>query len=467
MDMTPPAATAAALATQDDRLSREYRPLLRLAIPVMLGQLAQIGMTIVDNILAGHLGPRVLGSVAVGGSLYIMALIAVVGIMMSIAPTVAALDGAGSRADAGPLFRQAVLLGLATGAVGGLCLALLGPPILDAVGIAPGLRPGATSFLHAIAAGGPALGLFAAARGLSEGLSRTTPTLVVQCLGLAVLAPLGWALMYGRLGAPPLGPLGSGLATAIATWVQALAYILYVRFSPSYAGLDWTSGRWRPQPHLLKPLLRIGMPIAVSLMLEVGMFSAAGLVIAGLGERAMAANQVALNIASVIFMIPLGIGLATTIRVGRAVGANDIGAARRAAAAAFTLVLATQCASAILLLAIPRTLVALYTPDASVIALASGLLAYAAMFQFSDGIQVLAGGALRGLKDTRVPMFLTAFSYWGVGVPVGALLALRFRMGAPGMWIGMLAGLTPAALLLTLRFALLTRGTRTLRSSRR
>ncbi len=440
----------------ETRLRHEYKPLLRLAIPVIIGQLAQIGMTLVDNILAGHLGARVLGAVAVGGSLYVLMLMAVIGTMLSLQPTVSFLDGAGRRGQVSPLFRQAVLLGLVVGAAAGLALGLLGPTILRAAGIAPGLLPGATAFLRAIAAAGPALGLFAAARGLSEGLSRTTPTLVVQFAGLLVLAPLGWALMYGRLGAPPLGPLGSGLATAIATWVQSLLYILYVRFSRAYPGIDWTSGRWRPDPRVLASLLRVGLPIAVSLLLEAGMFSAAGLIVGSLGERQVAANQVALSLVTVTFMVPLGLALATTVRVGRAAGAGDLSAIKRAATAAFTLVLATQFVSAALLLSVPRLLVSLYATDPAIIAIAASLLGFGALFQFSDGIQVLANGALRGLKDTRVPMFITGFSYWVVGVPVGSLLALRFRMGASGMWLGMLAGLTPAALLLTGRFVALT-----------
>jgi MATE family multidrug resistance protein len=427
-----------------------------LAVPVIVGQLAQIGMTIVDNVLAGHLGARILGSVAVGGSLYVLMLMLVIGIMMSLQPTVAALDGAGRRSEASPLFRQAVLLGLSVGAIAGAGLALAGPPVLHLVGIAPSLQPGATEFLHAIAAAGPALGLFAAARGLSEGLSRTLPTLVVQFAGLLVLAPLAWALMYGRLGAPPLGPLGSGLATAIAAWVQALAYIAYVRFSPTYRGLDWTLGRWRPQPHLLLPLLRVGIPIAVSFLMEAGMFSAAGLIVGGLGEQAVAANQVALSLVTVTFMVPLGLALAVTVRVGRAVGAGNAPAVRTAAIVGFTLVLATQLASATLLVTLPRTLVSLYVTDPIVIGLGASLLAVGALFQLSDGIQVLANGALRGLKDTTVPMLITTASYWGVGVPVGAILALALHWGPLGMWVGMLSGLTPAAIMLTVRFLRLT-----------
>ncbi len=436
----------------------EYRPLLALAVPVAVGQLAQIGMTIAGDVLAGHLGARVLGAVAVGGSLYVMMLIMVIGTMMALQPTVAELDGAGRRDEVSPLFRQAVMLGLAAGAAGGAVLALVGPVLLRLAHVDPVLVPGATSFLHAIAPAGPALGLFAAARGLSEGLSRTRPTLVTQFAGLALFVPLGWVLMYGGLGLPAFGPFGSGIATAIATWIQAVGYIAYVRFSPSYRGLDWRAGRWRPQRHLLVPLLRIGLPIAVSLMLEAGMFSAAGLIVGGLGAQAMASNQVALNIVSVTFMVPLGVALAVTVRVGRSVGAADPGGVRRAAGAGLTLVLATQLASATLLLSLPRWLAALYSNDRTVIEGAAALLAYGALFQFSDGIQVFANGALRGLKDTRVPMYITAFSYWGVGVPVGAFLALHEGMGARGMWIGMLTGLTPAALLLSLRFVTETRG---------
>ncbi len=425
--------------------------LLAVALPLIAGQLAQFGTAVIDNALAGHLGARVLGAVAVGGSLWILAIMPVIGVMLSLQPVVSELDGAGRRAEAAPLLRQAIMLGLSLGTICGALLYGLGPPALTWVGVAPGLRPGATLFLHAVACGVPAIGLFMAARGLSEGLSRTMPTLAVEVGGLVLLAPLGWVLMYGRLGCPPLGPLGSGIAAATAGWVQALAYLAYLRFSGSYRGVDWRLGSWRPDLALIAPLLRIGLPIAASLLMEAGMFSVAGLLVGRLGEVEVASNQVALNIVTVSFMVPLGVALGVTVRIGNAVGRRDEAGVRRAARAGYALVAVTQSASVTLLLLASRQLVSVYASDPAIVSAASALLAYGALFQVSDGVQALANGVLRGLKDTRAPMLIIFGSYWVIGVPAGAFLALRRGLGAPGMWLGLVCGLTVAAVVLSWR----------------
>lgn len=434
------------------RASRsEFRALLRLALPIAAGQLAAMGMPVIDTLLAGHLGPRVLGAAAIGGSLFVIPLVAVLGVMMSLQPIVSELDGAGRRSEVGGVLPQAVMLGLAAGIAAGLALGFGGPAMLRLVGAAPVLRPAAASFLHAVAFALPAVGVFGAARGLSEGLSRTVPTMLLQAAGLVLLAPLGWALMYGRLGAPALGVLGSGIATALVSSLQAVAYVLYVRFSGAYRGVDWGRGRWRPDPAILRRLLRLGVPIAASFLLEAGMFSAAGLLVARLGPVAAAANQVALNIVSVTFMVPLGVALAATVRVGNAVGGRETAALRRTARAGFLLVAAAECLSATTLLLFPGPLIAAYTDDPDVARQAAAVLRWGALFQLSDGGQVFANGMLRGLKDTRVPMGIIGICYWGVGLPLGAWLALARGLGAPGLWIGLFAGLTLAAMLLGAR----------------
>lgn len=434
----------------------ELATLMRLAAPVVAGQLAAFGIPLCDNLLAGHLGSRVLGAVAIGGSVYILALMLVIGTMMSLQPIVSSLDGAGRRAEVAPLLPQAVLLGLAFGAVAGALVYVFGPLLLNVFGTTSTLRPGATRFLHAIAFALPGIGLFAAARGISEGLSRTVPTMVVEIAGLAVLAPLGWALMYGRCGSPALGPLGSGIASAVAAWTQALAYFGWLRFSRAYPGIDWRGAAWRPDPPTLRRLLRLGLPVAASLLMEAGMFSAASLIAGSLGEIEAAGNQIALNIVTFSFMAPLGIALASTVRVGHAVGRGDRIGLRRTVRAGLGLVAAIELVSVAILLCAPRVVVGAFTGDAAVAAQAVSVLVFGALFQLSDGVQVFASGVLRGLKDTRVPMLIVGLSYWVVGVPLGAALALRAGLGAPGLWLGLLAGLTLAAALLSARVWRLT-----------
>jgi MATE family multidrug resistance protein len=307
-------------------------------------------------------------------------------------------------------------------------------------------------FLHAISWAGPALTSYFALRGLSEGLSMTRPSMYFSFGGLLVLAPLGYVLMYGKLGLPALGSLGSGIATAAVLWLEMLGFGWFVARHPAYRDLGLREGLAWPRPKMLLELLKIGGPMAVTLLAEGGLFVAVALAIATLGETVVASHQVALSVATVAFMVPLGLSMAITVRVGNAVGRGDARGVRYAGVCGIGLALCVQTVSSSLMLGIPHLLARLYTHDAAVIALAAQLMVLAGVFQFSDGIQVTSNGALRGLKDTRVPMVITLFAYWGVGMPVGWWLAFHQGMGARGMWMGLVAGLTMAALLLFARF---------------
>ncbi|CAH2599260.1 putative multidrug resistance protein NorM [Rhodovastum atsumiense] len=437
--------------------AQEARATLRLALPLVAGQVAQMGAGVIESMLAGHLGAQVLGAVAVGNSVWALAFMALVGVMMALSPSVAQLDGARRRREVAPVFVQAVWLGLGLGVVLGAATYLFGPSLAVLTGVDSALLPDIRRFLHAVAFGAPGLGLFLACRGLSDGLSLTRASMVFSSIGLLVLAPLGWALMYGRLGLPALGAQGAGIAWAVLGWVEGLAFAAWIAVSSRYAGLGWQAARGRPDPAGIAALLRLGAPMAVSVLLEVGLFSAAALVIGGFGPTMVAGHQIALNVAGLCFMVPLGLSMAMTVRVGNAVGRGDPVGVRLAAMAGLALVLVTQALSCTMLAVLSQVIAGLYTADADVIAASAGLLLLAAVFQFSDGIQVAAAGALRGLKDTRVPMLITAFSYWGVGMPLGLVLAFPGGLAAPGVWMGLIAGLTCAAVLLGRRLHLRTR----------
>nr|HPG95605.1 MATE family efflux transporter [Dokdonella sp.] len=226
----------------------------------------------------------------------------------------------------------------------------------------------------------------------------------------------------------------------------------YVARRSRYRDLHLLAVFDRPDRGKLGELIGIGAPIAVTLLMEAGLFVAVALTIGKLGADIIASHQIAINIASVVFMVPLGIAMATTVRVGFARGRNDGHGVRQAGAVGMMLTLCMQVASATLLFTIPEHIAALYTTDGAVIALAAQLLALAAIFQLSDGVQAASNGALRGLKDTRVPMLISGVAYWCVGMPVGLWLAFHKGLGAPGMWMGLIAGLSAAAVLLTSRF---------------
>jgi MATE family multidrug resistance protein len=276
--------------------------------------------------------------------------------------------------------------------------------------------------------------------------------------GLLVLVPLGYVLTYGLGGLPEMGAGGLGVASAIMMWAQALAFALYLWRARRFADLELFDHLDRPHGPTILGLLRTGLPIGVTVTMEGGLFIATALLIGRLGEVPAAAHQIAINVSALCFMVPMGLAEATTVRIGHALGRGDPLGVRRAAFAGYTIVLGTQALSALVLLTGNEFVVGFYTADAAVATLAASLMLYAAAFQFPDGVQVLSAGALRGLKDTRVPMALAALAYWGIGMPVGAGLGLGLGWGPKGMWIGLIAGLTVAAALL---------GTRFLRSSRK
>jgi MATE family multidrug resistance protein len=363
---------------------------------------------------------------------------------------VAQLDGAGRRAEVGAVFRPALWLALARGVVLWFAVRHAGP-LIDLIGVTPSLRVDVQRFLFAISWGAPALTIYFALRGLSEGLSLTRPSMYFSLGGLVVLAPLGYVLMFGKFGIPPQGAHGCGLATALVLWLEVIGFAVYVLCHRNYRGLGLLERFDWPDHQRIGALVHIGAPMAVTLLAEAGLFVATALIIATLGEDVIASHQVAINIASLFFMIPLGLAMAITVRVGNAVGRGDERGVRYAGLCGIGLTLLTQTLSASLLLTLPHLIAALYTHEPQVIALAAQLIMLAGVFQFSDGIQVASNGALRGLKDTRVPMAITLFAYWGVGMPVGWWLAFHQGMGARGMWMGLIAGLSVAAVMLFTR----------------
>lgn len=426
---------------------REMRVSFVLALPLALGQLAAMLMSVVDSMLAGRYGLVTLAAVTVGSSIWTVALLICVGVLMAIPPSVAHLNGGGLRERIGPLWRQSLWIAV----VMGVLLALLvwqSPRLLSWIGIVPEVRPQATEFLRAIAFGAPALSLYFCLRYLSEGLAWTPPTMVFGIAGLVLLVPLGYAMMFGAGPLPEMGAAGLGYATTCVLWLQAAGFACYLHRSARFADLHLFARFDPPDWRVIGSLLALGLPMGVSIFMEGSLFVATALLIGRIGAVDVAAHQIALNVASVCFMLPLGVAMATTVRVGHAAGAGDLSGVRWAVGAGFALGTATQTGAALVLVFAGAWISALYTSDAGVAALAIVLMRYAAVFQFPDGIQVLSSGALRGFKDTRVPMLITIFAYWCIGLPLGAWFGLHLGGRAPGLWIGLILGLTVAAVLL-------------------
>ncbi len=425
----------------------------RLALPLVVGQLLAMLMNVADTVLGGHHGPHTLAVIAVGSAVWSLVLIACLGLLFAIPPNVAQRDGAGRRDEIAPLLSQALWIAWAIG----LTLFILlraASLLLDVMAVDPSLRADTAAFLKAASWGAPGLATFFALRFFCEGLGYTRATLYVSAMGLLVLIPLGYGLIFGRFGFAEHGAVGAGIALACTVWLQAVSMAIFVLHHPRFADLHLLRGFSRPRWSLIRDLLGLGLPIAIMILMEGSLFVVTALLIGSLGANAVASHQVAINVASITFMVPLGIGMATTVRVGHAVGAGDALRARSAAEAGLLLAITAQLVSATMLAVFAPQIAALYTGDIVVGSLAAQLMVYAAIFQFSDGLQVVAASALRGLKDARVPALLTAIAYWGIGMSVGWYCAFRLGRGAPGMWIGLIAGLTAAATLLLARLFL-------------
>jgi MATE family multidrug resistance protein len=441
------------------RIGRELRATLVLALPLVAGQLCAMGLNVVETLLAGHKGGLTLAAVGIATPLWSMAILLAIGLMMAVSPSVAQLAGAGRRHEIGGLYRQALWLATFTG---GLLLAGLqfSEQLLAKAGVDAAIIPEAASFLELLAWGAPAQCVFLVSRGLSEGLGLTRPTLWFSLLGVLLLAPSGWLLMYGGLGVPALGIRGLGIAYAATLWVQMIAILVYLLRHRDYHDLQ-LFGRWVwPQWTTIAGLLAIATPVSFAILMEGGLFIATALLMGSLGPTMAAAHQVAINVASVAFMVPLGVAMAITVRVGQAVGREDVSGVRWAGFVGVGLVLGTQLVSALVLALAARPIASAYTGDLVVVSMAAHLMMFAAVFQLADGVQAASNGALRGLKDTRVPALLTVISYWAIGMTTGWYLAFGRGMGAQGLWIGLIVGLGAASISLFWRFQHLARSAR-------
>jgi MATE family multidrug resistance protein len=434
----------------------EARAMLGIGLPIIIHNLALVGMGLTDAIMAGLLGAKTLAGVAVGSSAWAPIFLFSLGLLMAQSPTTAHLYGAGKHRDIGRYARQMAWISLAMGWGGFLLLRNL-HPFLVAIHIEPEIVPVADGYLKAVAWGLPGLCLYQVLRFTSEGIGRTRVLLVVACSGLLVNGVLDYVFMYGKLGLPAMGAIGTGYATAITQWLMFFGMLLYVARRVHYKPLAMFSSFDWPEAEKFKELMFLGVPIAVSIFMEASLFSGVGLMMGTLGTDIVAAHQIALNYASFVFMVPMSVALAISVRVGHALGRGDRAEARLAGFTGIGLCLCFEVLSAGSMALLPHQIVGLYTHDAAVASIAVSLLYMGAIMQISDGIQVSAMGALRGYKDTAIPTLITVLAYWGVGFPLAWVAGIPLHLGPQMIWAGFIGGLTVAAVLLTIRFVKLSR----------
>ncbi len=418
--------------------------------------LVYLGMRFVDVVMAGQLGPQDLAAVSVGGDFWVPVSLMIIGILLSVPPTVSQLFGAGRHAEIGHYVRQAAWLALGA-ALLGLLVMLNTATLMHWIGIKPEIIPKAAGYARAIAWGLPALSLYLLLRYTSEAVSHSRPLLFIASLGFVVNIIGNYVLMFGKLGFPALGAVGCGYATALVLWAQFLAMLTYVYRRSLYRPMQIFSCFEWPQLDTSRALLAVGLPIAISMIMEGSMFSAAGLMMGRLGTVIVAGHQIALNWAALMFMVPLGLAAATTVRVGQALGRSDPLTAQLAGWTGIGASLGFMTFSAIVMLLLKEEIVGIYTNDIAVTAVAIQLLFMAALFQIFDGLQVSAAGALRGFKDTKIPMVITIIAFWVVGFPSAWYLGVYLELGPQAIWVGYVSGLALAAILLVHRFHRLTK----------
>ncbi len=433
-----------------------------LAAPLIVGQLTNFGMNFVDTVMAGRLGAEDLGAIAIGSAIWGAGFMFSLGVLMSVSPFVAQFDGAGEHRAAGSVTRQALWLALVLG-----CLMWLGMRnaglVMELLDLDESVAALASGYIKAISWGAPALTGMLVLRFFSEGTGKTRPTMYIGVAGILLNIPLNYTLMFGKLGMPALGAVGCGWATAIVLWVQLFMMVVYILGKPHYRPFEVFRRFSAPRFQEIGSLLRVGLPVGVMIFLEGSLFVAAALLIGTLGALPVAAHQVAINFAGLMFMIPVGLSGAITVRVGNAIGRRDPEAARRAGLVGMGMALCIQSVVALVILSFPTAIARMYTTDPDVIELAAGLLLFAAIFQLPDALQAATAGALRGMKDTRIPLIFTVIAYWLVGMSLGWWLTFRQDMGPAGMWIGLIAGLTVAAVLLGGRYWRISRPGRVLK----
>lgn len=431
--------------------TKHFGVTVKLAYPVMLSQLGQVLVGVADNIMVGRLGAETLAAASLANSIFFLILMFGTGISMAITPLVAVADGEGKKRRISRIFQHGFWINTVSGIL--LFLLVLGlSPGLNHLGQPVEVVVLAVPYLLIITLSLVPLMFFQTFKQFIEGLSQTRQAMTITLVCNAVNVILNWLLIYGKLGFPAMGLNGAGWATLISRVLMAVIIFYYVRRSERYRAYSLIFGFTKIRHSIISRMLKIGIPTGFQFVFEVGAFSTAAIMMGWLGVHALAAHQIAINLASVSYMMASGLAAAAMVRVGNQLGRKDIVALRQVGFSIFGMVAVFMSFFAVLFVGLRNYLPLIYIDDPGVVQTAAVLLVIAGIFQLSDGVQVVGLGALRGLSDLKVPTLVTLVAYWVVGLPLGYVLAFPFGMEEVGIWIGLLTGLTATAILLIWRF---------------
>ena len=431
------------------------KSLLKLAYPILIAQLIQNLMGFVDIVMAGRVSATDMAAVAVANSIWLPLILTVYGLIMALAAIVSQHAGAKNYIEISKQTYQTAWIALTLGLFLIALYYLLAPLIAPSIELEGKLKPLLFDYLEYIVWGAPGYCLYLVLRNYSEGLSYTKPTMVISIIGLVVNIPANYIFIYGEFGAPALGGAGCGVATALVYCAMFISMLIYTFSSKVLKQASLFEHFYWPHWQEIKNILSLGIPIALSLLFEVSLFAVVAIILVPFGAEVVASHQIALNFSGLIFMVPLSIAMATTIKVGYAIGHDNQQQAKDYTTYAITLGLVLAIFTAIITVVFRVPIVSVYTTELPVIELAANIMLLATLYQFSDTVQVVSAGALRGYKDTKSILYITFVSYWLVGLSVGLILGITDwivpKMGPYGFWIGFITGLTTAAILLALR----------------
>ena len=422
----------------------EFKQLIRRGIPIFGSQLSYTLMGATDTIIAGRASANDLAGLAVGTAFSNTIWFFFTGIIFAVTPIVAQLYGAKKFLEIGQKLRE--ILWVAAGL--GLFMAFIFfnmDIIINLLPIKSSITSITIDYLKAVSIGWFFVTIFTCLRCYSEGMTYTKPVFYIAFAGMLLNIPLDLIFVYGWFGAPKLGGVGCGIATTIVSFIMMISIFIYISFSKNYKKTQPFSKFSKPSLATTKEVLKLGLPIGLGIFIELSMFSGAAIILSVLGEIVVASHSVAINIASLFFMVPLAIGLASSTRVGNLIGEKNPFQAKIAATSTIMLCISGALINSVIIISFGSFIVGLYTTELPVLELAVSLILFAAIFQLPDGIQMGALGSLRGYKDTFIPMILLLISYWVFAMPIGYYLTnygFSDPLGAKGMWFGMIIGLT-------------------------
>jgi len=429
----------------------DARATLRLSYPIIIGQLGIVLMGVADTVMVGKLGAANLGAAGIANSVFFVIAVIGMGTLSVVAPQVATARESGDRLACSRLLRSAIRLSLVMSLALGSVLFLL-QQNFDIFRQKPEIDALATDYLLIITTSMLPMLLFMAVKQFADGLSHTRVAMYTTVAGLLINVFLNWLFIFGKWGFPAWGLNGAGVATLLSRIIMAALMFIYVWKAPLFRDYVQALPLHDRLAPLVKKMFRLGLPGGFQFFFEVAAFSGAAVIIGWLGKYPLAAHQVAINLASVTYMMASGFSAAGAIRVGEAVGMGSRQRVLQAGTVALAMSGGFMALCCLIFLSINQELVALYISDPQVASIASSLVIIAGFFQLSDGIQVVGLGILRGIADVNIPTVITLFAYWIIGLPVGYLLGFSLGMNVQGIWIGLLIGLSVSAILLTVRF---------------